>query len=74
MRDPLAVIESVSKRYSTAAGVVEALYAVDATVPCASITAVTGISGSGKSTLLRLLAGHDTPTEGRLVVAGHQLD
>jgi ABC-type lipoprotein export system ATPase subunit len=73
-REPLAVIESVSKTYSTAAGVVDALRSVNATVPQARITAVTGVSGSGKSTLLRLLAGHDTPTTGRLLVAGHEID
>jgi ABC-type lipoprotein export system ATPase subunit len=73
-RDPLARIESVSKRYTTAAGVVDALRAVDAEVPRSGITAVTGVSGSGKSTLLRLLAGHDTPTTGRLLVAGRELN
>ncbi|HEX4678304.1 MAG TPA: ATP-binding cassette domain-containing protein [Gaiellaceae bacterium] len=72
-RDPLVLIESVSKTYTTASGVVEALRAVDAEVPRAGITAVTGVSGSGKSTLLRLLAGHDTPTAGRLLVAGREL-
>lgn len=71
--DPLALIESVSKTYTTATGVVDALRAVDAEVPRAGITAVTGVSGSGKSTLLRLLAGHDTPTTGRLVVDGREI-
>ncbi|MDX6453789.1 MAG: putative transport system ATP-binding protein [Gaiellaceae bacterium] len=73
-RDPLALIESVSKTYTTATGVVDALRAVDAEVPRSGITAVTGVSGSGKSTLLRLLAGHDTPTTGRLLVDGRELD
>jgi ABC-type lipoprotein export system ATPase subunit len=71
--DPVAVVESVSKTYISAAGMVEALRSVDATVPRAAITAVTGVSGSGKSTLLRLIAGHDTPTSGRLLVAGYEL-
>ena len=71
--EPLAVVESVSKSYTTGTGVVDALRAVDATVPRAGITAVTGVSGSGKSTLLRLLAGQDTPTTGRLFVAGREL-
>jgi ABC-type lipoprotein export system ATPase subunit len=73
-RDPLVLVESVSKTYTTATGMVDALRAVDATVPREGITAVTGVSGSGKSTLLRLLAGHDTPTTGRLLVAGQELD
>lgn len=33
-------------------------------------TALTGANGSGKSTLLRLIAGLDTPDEGRIVVSG----
>ncbi|MCW2964553.1 MAG: hypothetical protein JWO17_1805 [Actinomycetia bacterium] len=73
-RDPLAHIESVSKTYTTATGVVEALRAVDAAVPRAGLTVVTGVSGSGKSTLLRLLAGHDTPTAGRLLVGGREIN
>jgi ABC-type lipoprotein export system ATPase subunit len=72
--DPLVVIESVSKTYTTVTGVVDALRVVDATVPRQGISAVTGVSGSGKSTLLRLLAGHDTPTTGRLLVAGRELN
>jgi ABC-type lipoprotein export system ATPase subunit len=73
-RDPLVLIESVSKTYTTVTGVVEALRAVDAVIPHSGITTVTGVSGSGKSTLLRLLAAHDTPTAGRLLVAGRELN
>ena len=32
--------------------------------------AITGANGSGKTTLLRLVAGLDTPEEGRIVVSG----
>jgi putative ABC transport system ATP-binding protein len=71
--DPLALIQSVTKTYTTGTGVVDALRAVDASVPRNGITAVTGVSGSGKSTLLRLLAGHDTPTTGRLLVGGQEI-
>ena len=35
--------------------------------------AIVGESGAGKSTLLALLAGLDTPSSGRVVLAGHDL-
>jgi putative ABC transport system ATP-binding protein len=35
--------------------------------------AIVGPSGSGKSTLLGLMAGLDTPSQGRIVIDGHDL-
>ena len=54
-------------------GVVEALAGVDARIRGGAVTAVVGVSGSGKSTLLRLVAGHDVPSSGSVVVAGRDL-
>ncbi len=41
---------------------------VQFTLPARSLTMLVGPSGSGKTTLLRLLAGLETPAQGRLVV------
>jgi ABC-type lipoprotein export system ATPase subunit len=71
--DPFVVLEGVTKRYATEGGMVEALGPVDAQLPRGAITAVVGVSGSGKSTLQRLVAGHDLPTSGRIVVDGRDL-
>ena len=71
--ESLAVFDRVTKHYATSAGTVEALAAVDARIPTGRLTAVVGVSGSGKSTLLRLLAGHEAPSSGTVVVAGRDL-
>ena len=71
--EPFVVLDGVTKGYETAGGVVDALVDVDAHIGRGVVTAVVGVSGSGKSTLLRLVAGHDIPSSGTVVVAGHDL-
>jgi len=51
-------------------------YAVDdvnLVIPKNEIFALLGSSGSGKSTLLRMLAGMETPTEGRIILDGEDI-
>ena len=46
---------------------------VSVDVPSGSLTALLGPSGSGKSTLLRVIAGLETPDEGKVVLAGEDV-
>ena len=58
--------EGLCRRY----GAITALKPLDLTVGRGEWLSVMGHSGSGKSTLLNLLGGLDTPSEGRVSVAG----
>ncbi len=64
------MVEGLAKRVADASGELTILHHVDFTVQRAETLAIVGASGSGKSTLLGLLAGLDTPTEGRVVLDG----
>jgi putative ABC transport system ATP-binding protein len=46
---------------------------VSLAIPAGEFVVVAGNSGSGKSTLLSLLSGLDSPTEGRIFVAGQDI-
>ena len=58
--------EGVTKRY----GGVTAADALDVEVRPGEVVAVVGPNGSGKTTLVRVLAGAETPDEGRVLVDG----
>jgi len=59
--------------YKTRELEVVALQGLDLWVEPGEMVAVAGRSGSGKTTLMNILAGVDSPTAGRAVVAGHDL-
>jgi putative ABC transport system ATP-binding protein len=52
---------------------VDALRGVSIEVASGELVAVMGPSGSGKSTLMHVLAGLDTPTSGRVSIAGIEI-
>jgi taurine transport system ATP-binding protein len=61
-------IHDVAHRY----GDVTALGPVDLDVEPGAFLVLVGASGCGKSTLLRLIAGFESPTQGRVRVAGSE--
>jgi putative ABC transport system ATP-binding protein len=73
MSDPIIVVERLSKRVADATGVLTILDEVEFRIEPGQTAAIVGASGSGKSTLLSLIAGLDTPSDGRVLLAGHDL-
>ncbi|GMA93651.1 hypothetical protein GCM10025881_04750 [Pseudolysinimonas kribbensis] len=50
-----------------------AVEALDLTIPAGSFFALLGPSGCGKTTTLRMVAGLETPTEGRILIGGNDV-
>ncbi len=66
---PLVRFERVSKRF----GALAAVDRLDLDIAQAEFFALLGPSGCGKTTLLRLLAGFETPDEGRILLDGEDI-
>ncbi|HEX9651010.1 MAG TPA: ABC transporter ATP-binding protein [Cyclobacteriaceae bacterium] len=62
--------ENINKIYLETVVPVRALNGVDLSIEEGEFTAIVGPSGSGKSTLLNIIGGLDSPTEGKITVAG----
>lgn len=62
-------IENVTKKFDDFV----AVDAVDLTIRKGEVFALLGSSGCGKSTLLRMLAGFETPTNGRIFIDGQDM-
>jgi len=63
------VIENVNKQF----GAVQVVKHVNLSIPEGKLVCFLGPSGCGKTTLLRMIAGLETPTSGRLTMAGKDL-
>ncbi len=66
-------VENLGKRVPLPDGELTILEQVGFRVRRGDTLAIVGASGSGKSTLLSLLAGLDTPSDGRVVLEGEPL-
>jgi putative ABC transport system ATP-binding protein len=66
-------VEKLTKTYGSGATAVTALDRVNLTIREGEFVAIMGPSGCGKSTLLHLLGGLDKPSEGQVLIAGHNL-
>jgi putative spermidine/putrescine transport system ATP-binding protein len=63
------LIENVTKAF----GPTKAVKNVTLTIPAGSYCCMIGPSGCGKTTLLRMIAGHETPTSGRILIGGNDV-
>ena len=66
---PLVRFEAVSKRF----GALTAVGGLSLDIAQGEFFALLGPSGCGKTTLLRMLAGFETPTEGRILLDGEDI-
>jgi putative ABC transport system ATP-binding protein len=69
----LIELDGVSRRYEIGGHLVTALAEVDLTVGAGEFVVVLGPSGSGKTTLLNMIGALDSPSEGRIVIDGHDI-
>ncbi len=63
----------MKKIYQTKTNSVTAVNNIDLQINEGEIFGIIGYSGAGKSSLIRLLNGLETPTEGSVSVAGHEI-
>ena len=69
----ILMTHGLKKYYGKEPNLVRALDGVDVKIEAGEFVAVVGMSGSGKSTLLHMLGGLDKPTDGKVIIDGHEL-
>jgi nitrate/nitrite transport system ATP-binding protein len=71
---PFLLIDNLSKVYPTPKGDYTVLEGVDLTVNEGEFVCVIGHSGCGKSTMLDMVSGFNTPTTGKVLLNGKQIE
>ena len=69
----LIELDGVGRRYEVGSTEVVALDGISLSIAAEDFVVVLGPSGSGKSTLLNIIGALDTPTSGRVTIAGRDL-
>jgi len=69
LKKPIVSIRNLTKRFGPVAAVDEVSFDIAPN----EFFALLGPSGCGKTTLLRMLAGLETPTEGRIIIDGQDM-
>ena len=71
-------VKNLSKTFKTSNSnkfeYVTAIENIDLTIKDGEFVSIVGPSGCGKSTLLNILVGLDKPTEGEIILNGHEID
>ena len=71
-------VRNLSKKFkstsSDKAEYVNAIENIDLTIGDGEFVSIVGPSGCGKTTLLNILAGLDKPTEGEIILNGHEIE
>jgi len=70
---PLIQLASLTKNFTTEAGVISAIKNVSLTINAGDYLSIAGPSGCGKSTLMSILGLLDTSTSGQYLLNGHQV-
>lgn len=73
MPDPILCLEGLSKDYPTKHGPLTVLEPTSLTVGVSELVSIVGPSGCGKSTLLHIVGGLTTPTRGRVLLDGKEV-
>src|SRR5512138_662124 len=71
--DIVVRLERVTKTYQRDSVAVNALAGIDLEIRKGDFAVLVGPSGSGKTTLLNMIGGLDTPTSGRVWIAGTEI-
>ena len=70
---PIISAQKLTKRVASPEGELVLLDAIDLSIFPGEAVAIVGASGAGKSTLLGILAGLDTPSDGRVSLDGEDI-